>query len=161
MYITNEYTKDQKIQLGNFIKTTSRYNKNLTPRTEIEVDRWLNRKLVFWVNHNNEPVGWVVCEPINYITYELKSLYVLPEFTRKGLATSLIQESSKVQSYNYIASTYNLSVTYLFHTNGFELINLTKLPKKTLLDFVMTRKMSSIIKSIRRKSYICYKKKHD
>jgi len=158
MLILNKYTKDQYTQLENTVVKISKSCKTLTPRSLTEVRKWLDFNFVFYAYENESVVGWVVSEPVDSTTFEIKSLYAVPEFSRKGIGNALIKEVSKNPLFNYISATYNPIVLHILEENNFEVVNLIKLPKKTLYAYLKTRKTSALFKGIRRKVYICYKK---
>lgn len=157
MRISNVYNSDTKILLHKLVTQSTKSCNSLTTRSSEEVYTWLEKNLVYYAVESQQILGWIVKEPINNKTAELKALYVMPEFRRKGLANRLIKASSNQEGTSFICATKTQDTHSILSSNGFDNVRLLSLPINVLIDYARSRKLESVIGSLGTKITYWYK----
>jgi len=159
MYISNSYSpvilSKLKIEIIKYTKNSNM----LTNRNLEEVEKWLKNNYVYYAIHQNEILGFMVREPLgdmNNKLVELKCLYIKESHRNNGLATKLISTTISFLGFDYICATKYTLVHGILTKLGFKQINIFDLSFKSLITYLFTRKLTSILNFFKNKSHFWY-----
>lgn len=156
MRIDNSYKDVEVSDLTKTIKKGISSFWYLAQRSKAEIQDWINNKYLYLIFEDEDLAGFVVKQPITDNFWEINSLFIYKKYRGAGMAVKAVFRLTRKKG-NYVAASYNKKAVKTFERAGFRRVRIYELPLKVIIKYLLTRKISSVIRSIKNKTYFFYK----
>lgn len=160
--LTRQFEKKNIQDLVNKIYRYIRQDPQLTTRSRRIIRKWFLAQEIFCAFENGKLLGFIAVEYICDNYFELKSWYVVADRRGKDIGEKIFKTAISDRSKTFIGVTFQRDIISRLHEFGFEQLSIHKLPLIVAYRYIMSRKLTSVLKHFfKKRSTLLILRKHE